>query len=634
MKKYLAVILILFCGLELRSQSFAASAIPDSLKINASVVVRLEEMTVEIKSPGHAVCHEHHVYSILNESADYYSTYRSFYDKFTAINYVNATLYDADGKELKHFKKKDMQDVAAQSGETLTSDERYKTGSFYCHQYPYTVDFEEEDEIEGILRLSGWYLPTSEKCALECSRYSIVAPKEYKVRYKLVNASFQPTVSEKNGKVSYRWEIRNRRAIPDEPFAVSEATYEPFMLVGPSAFEAEGYKGDMSTWKDYGRFYHDLLKGRDVLPEDVKQKVHALVDTIRDLQKKVACLYDYMQKNTHYVGIQLGIGGFQPFDASYVARNKYGDCKALSNFMVALLKEAGIKGHSVIIRSGKDNTEFVPDFACHQFDHVICCVPMQKDSIWLECTDQYLPAGYLSSFTADRFGLLIDEDGGTLVHTPAYLLKDNIQIRKIQAVLDAEGNLQVQCNANYQAECQDITERFIHHYSKDEQLRVLKGKFDLPSYDVNSFDYQCDYGKRLPVIRESLHLTVANYSQVSGKRIFINPDILTRSSVKLMEDKNRQLDIGFKDEFSHLDSVQIAIPAGYETESLPEDLLLKSKFGNYTTHTLVLPDKIVYYRRFDQYSGRFSAKEYGELVKFYNQIYASDHSRIVLVKKT
>ncbi len=38
-----------------------------------------------------------------------------------------------------------------------------------------------------------------------------------------------------------------------------------------------------------------------------------------------------MQGKTHYISIQVGIGGYQPFLASDVDRLNYGDCKALVN---------------------------------------------------------------------------------------------------------------------------------------------------------------------------------------------------------------------------------------------------------------------------------------------------------------
>ena len=44
-------------------------------------------------------------------------------------------------------------------------------------------------------------------------------------------------------------------------------------------------------------------------------------------------------------------------------------------------------------------------------------------------------------------------------------------------------------------------------------------------------------------------------------------------------------------------------------------------------------NKIYYYRKMENYSGRFSAKEYAALVNFYDAIYKADRNRIVLVKK-
>jgi hypothetical protein len=615
------------------AQKFSASSIPDSLIENANVIVRLEEQSYEIKSTGKVISHERHVYTILNEKGAHYATYRTYYNnKSVFITSVSAYLYDASGKEIRHFKKKEMEDQPAFDGVSFVSDERRKVGSFYSNNYPYTVDFEEEDELTELIHIHNWYPQGNMKTSVERSVYNIIAPSDYNIRYRMMNSGTKPLIEEKGGKKSFTWEIHNLAAYEDAPY-VNFLSYTPNLMIGLGDVEMGGYKGNMSTWNDYARFYGSLQKGRDVLPEETKQKVHELTRGIQDPSAKVSVLYNYLQQNTHYVGIQLGIGGWQSYDATYVATKKYGDCKALSNFMISLLKEAGIKAHAVVIKGGEEQREFITDFTHDPFNHIICCVPMGKDTIWLECTSQSLPAGYLSEFTANRYGLLIDDDGGALVHTPAYLLSDNVQVRKISAALDPEGSLNVDCITSYKALCQDDIESVIHGLSKTEQLTRLKSEFNLPTYDVVSFDYKEDHSKRLPVIYETLKLNVSNYAQITGKRIFINPDILTKADEKMSEEKNRRFGFELKDEFKHIDSIQISIPPGYIMESKPTDLELAGMFGKYSSRTSVSADKVLFYRIREQHSGHFSASEYEHFVEFNNAIYDADHTSIVLLKK-
>jgi hypothetical protein len=615
-----------------KSENYIKGEIPEFLKKDADAVCRLDEQVVEIVSPGKITVRERHIYTILNSNAEHFSNYYTDYNKLKTVNSVNAKLYNAAGKEIQHVKKKDMSDFP-RNDEAFVSDDRVKICRFSCNSFPYSVDFEEEDEISGALYIPNWEPPRSDKMSVEVSRYIMIVPAEYKFRYKMVNSDIKPVVTEKGGELTYIWEIRNMPVMPDEPLAISSELFNPQMLVGPTDFDLQGYRGNMSDWKEYGKFYSSLQKGRDNLPDDVRSQVHILTDQLNRTSEKVEVLYDYLQKNTHYVLIQFGIGGLQPYEASYVAKNKYGDCKALTNFMVALLKEAGIKGHPVIIRGDEDNRVFFPDFPSHQFNHVICAVPNGKDTIWLECTDQYLPAGYLGSFTADRYGLFVDDDGGTLVHTPAYLLKDNTSKSRLEAVLDPEGNLQIKSETRFQALSYDPSEKLVHHYSKDEQLEHLKKEFELPTYTVNSFQYSEENRSKLPVMRESINITVSGYAHVTGKRIFINPNLLHRSELKIPDVKMRELDFQFDEAYSETDSIQISIPNGYETESEPADLSIETKYGRFRTHLVIKEGKVQYFRYLEQFSGRFPAKEY-EFIKYYfDQIYNSDHSQIVLVRK-
>jgi uncharacterized protein DUF3857/transglutaminase superfamily protein len=631
MKKTL-FLLVLLTPVLLFAQQFNVLLIPDSLKKNANVVKRYEEKIVEIKSPGKLVEKERHVYTVLNEEASKYGSYTTSYDKFTNINYVSCTLYNAMGKEQKRIKKKDMEDRSSFDGFSLMTDARYKTTDFYCRDYPYTVDYEEEDETDGVLGFDSWFPASAADMAVEYSKYVIIAPKDYLVRYKPLHCSIQPVITETQDKKIYTWEIKNVPAKFTESMGPSWSEIAPYVLMGPSDFEAEGYKGNMNTWESYGKFIYELAKGRDVLPDETKRKVHELTDNLKDPKQKIIVLYDYLQKNTHYISIQLGIGGWQPFDAAFVATKRYGDCKALSNYMVALLKEAGISGKTVDIRAGANAASINKDFPSFQFNHMIACVPMAHDTVWLECTSESLPAGYLSSFTANRYAILVDETGGKLVHTPKYTYSDNSEIRKINASVNEEGNLSAVVNTVYKAEKQDRLEQLINGLSKDKMLEHLKNEIDLPTYDILKFNYT-QQKDALPSVNESLDLTAANYAQVSGRRLFIVPDVLTRSSVKLKQDEERKFEVKLDNEFSDIDSVEIKIPPGFQPEAVPQETKIDSKFGKYTSSVKVMPDKILYYRSHEQYSGRFPASDYNDLVKFYEQIYKADRAKVVLVKK-
>ncbi|MEO7768222.1 MAG: hypothetical protein ABIS01_12375, partial [Ferruginibacter sp.] len=95
----------------------------------------------------------------------------------------------------------------------------------------------------------------------------------------------------------------------------------------------------------------------------------------------------------------------------------------------------------------------------------------------------------------------------------------------------------------------------------------------------------------------------------------------------------RQYDYLIRDAYKDIDSVEIKLPAGYKPESVPKDISLQTKFGKFVSSVKVLDnERIVYYRAMEQYNGRFSAKDYTELAKFYDQIYKTDRAKIVLVK--
>ncbi len=611
---------------------YAVANIPDALKKNANVVKRMEEERFTLKNPGEAVYYHKYALTILNENGDKHAAFYERYDRFYEIKNIEGVLYDAAGNKIKELKNKDIMDMSGVSDISLMEDDRVKFHHFYYKVYPYTVEYVLEMKYKGTMFYPYWLPVEDENFSVQQSRFIFECPLNYEFRYKMFGYKGQPLTEQTADKKRTVWEVKDMPAIVKETFSPPFRYLTTYLMLGPTEFSMQDYKGNMQSWQDLGKFIYTLKQGRDELPPNIKQKVHEIAGGISDPREKIRALYEYMQKNTRYVSIQLGIGGWQPFDAKYVAAKGYGDCKALSNYMYSLLKEAGIQSYYTVISAGRNIPNLETEFPSSQFNHVILCAVVNKtDTVWLECTSQTMPSGYLGDFTDDRYALLIDESGGKLVRTPKYGLKDNLQQRTIHAKMDAEGMLMAEIKTNYTGMQQDDLHMLINHLSKDKVKEYLDEELEFATYTVNSFDYKENKGT-LPVIEEKLSVTVDRYATISGKRLFIVPNIMTRSHRKLKTDEERKYDIELGIEYTDTDKIEIEIPAGYKPESTLQDAVIESKFGKYKSTVKLEQNKIIYTRNMEQYSGRFPKTDYAEMVKFYDAVYKADRNKLVFVK--
>lgn len=632
----LATTIIALCSMAFcvnaNAQKYPFTQIPDSLTKDANVVVRSQEIVVEIKSDTKAKMHTKYAYTVLNEEGVDYAHFADSYDKFNEINSIDGELYDANGKELKGVKKKDIADYSGNDQSSLMVDTRYKVHNFYYRSFPYTVEYEEDNDINSLFFLSfvRWQPQTDAYISVQYSKFTVITPNDYNLRYKQKLYSGAPTIVKGKETTVYTWELKGVPAKKNEYFSPSFDQITTSVKLAPSTFELQGYKGDMSSWEKFGLFRTALIGGRDELDEATKVTVHRLTDTVTDFKRKVDVLYKYMQQNTRYISVSLGIGGWQPFDAKYVAAKKYGDCKALSNFMGALLKEAHVNSLYAVIKSGNGKYDFDEDFPSNQFNHAINCAVAGKDTIWLECTDQTLPTGYLSDFTANRPVLLIGNNGGKLVHTPKYTIKDNIVKRNINVVLDESGNLKGQMNTMFSGTEYDDTHNAFVYKSKEDQLKDMKE--DLPNYDLSNLAYK-EYPAAIPSIEEDINIQANNYASITGKRLFVVPNIMNKESYKLPDAEKRVNDIVYKFSYKHLDTIHLQMPSGYTIEARPKDVEIENKFGKYAIKFLVNGDAIDCIRYYERNEGRYPAADYDSLVKFYSDMYKADRSKLVFVKK-
>ena len=610
---------------------YAVNKIPASLLKEAHMVIRRHDESVEVKSLDKMVVRDRIVMTILDEKGDRYAYMVESYNKFTSIESMDGTLYDATGKKIKSVKRNDIKDQSNTDDISLVDDNRIKYHNFYCKTYPYTVEYETEVIRRETMFYPNWNPVMAANIAVEQSNMTVAVPKDYSLRYKSFNCT-EPAITS-NDRKEFKWTLAGFPAVTREYACPSWKKMVPYIVMAPSAFQIDEYKGDMTNWNELGKFTYMLTRGRDVLPEQVKQKVHQLTDGVTGKEQKVQALYNFLQNNTRYISIQLGIGGWQPFDAGFVATKAYGDCKALSNYMVALLKEAGITSFYTLANAGSDEEDIIPEFPSQQFNHVITCVPNGKDTIWLECTSQTEVPGYMGSFTGNRHVLVVSEEGGRLVTTPHYGFKENIRQRRVTATINEEGQMTAQVSTQYKAMARDRIHQVIHGLPDDRIKEYLRDRIDIPNFEIKQFAYK-ENRSLLPSIDETIGIVADNYATISGKRLFLVPNIMSKSTSRPEALDERKFDIELTTEGTSTDTVNIRIPSGYRLEALSQNVQLETKFGKYRSSIGLQDSTVTYYRHFEQYSGHYPAKDYVELTKFFDQVYKADRSRVVLVKNS
>ena len=630
--KNILIILFLLTG-NLYAQNFAEKLIADSLKKDANMVVRIDEGTFKVNSPTSCTLSTRIVYTILNQRADDYATkYIGYDNKFIFVKSFEAKLYDGNGKKVRELEYDDIKDQSAISDFSLHEDNRVKTATLTYHTYPYTVEFLAVVEYKSMLYISDWWFQSDNKVAVEKSNYQIITPTKLPIRYQEKYLSKSVIIATEGENTIYNWE---QKAI--KPFSIEPLSKEipfPHLKVATQQFEVDGHFVDMTTWEEFGKWRKKLCEGREEIPEATAQKIRDLVANIDSEEQKIRVIYEYMQSKTRYVSIQLGIGGWQPFPASFVDNKGFGDCKALSNYTKSLLKAANIDSHYTLVYAGDKIKPLDTKFPDMQFNHAILCVPLttKKDTMWLECTSQQEPAGYMGDFTGNRQALLLTDEGGKIANTPIYNQNVNIQNRKATVILAADGSATAQIHNSYQALAED-ERHFYMDKSVEKQRSMLLETWELPTFELGEMKLWREK-KSIPVSHEEAKISIEKLATTSGKRLFLQPNLLSKLTYLPESVENRTQDIALKNSFTELDTIQITLPENYHVETKAETISYKTPFGEYESTTKIEGNNLTYIRRFVRYQGYFSKEKYVELLDFYKKVIKADAAKVVLVNKT
>lgn len=607
---------------------YDVSKIPASLSKNASVVIRNEEEFYEIKNPGNASYEYKTAVTIMNENGEEASQMVEFYDKFSKVYNLKATLYDAKGIKVKDFKSADFRDRSAISSGSIYEDNRVKFLTFRHTSFPYTIVYSYSIDYSGIRFYPSWHPVRSWGYSVEKSSYTFKIPESMTFKY-LKSKGLQTDSVKVKDKTEYKWACQQIPAFEYEPLSTGLGGVTPWVSLAPNQFEYDNSKANIENWVSLGSWLYGLSNGLQELPSATKDKVHELIKDAKTDKEKMRILYRYLQANTRYVGVQLGIGGYRPISAEKVSAVNYSDCKGLSNYMKALLQEAGIASNLVVI--GNNMPSLNPKYASlTQANHMILCVPMDKDTTWLECTSQYVPMGYIGNGNSDKTILLITDQGGKLAQTPVYTPENNYQKRVTKVDLDDEGTAKIQIDTKFgYAQYEDNIGMMLLE-PRDQRKRVMN-MLSIPNMQIEQLSYE-QPSKEKAVIEETLSIKSSQLLTKGGDKLFLTLNLLNRQDATTPPVENRKT--GFTVNYSYNDEDEIIynIPKGYKVEYLPKDIVIESEFGKYTARVVAKDNTLVYNRTKTITNRKYPADKYSEYVAFSKKIFQADKQKGILTK--
>lgn len=609
---------------------YPSSGISEAMRKDADAVCREFRDEFELIDYGKATEKVHLVITVLDENGDRFGKLVIPYDKTNKIKSISGRIYNAAGISDDKLKNSEIQDVNYTSAGQLYDDLRLKVADFKIKTYPYTVEYEYEIEYNGLIGYPDWQPIEEYRFSVEKSSFYVSYPEKLEIRIKELNVPTGcRTGKNENGKRVEEWKLDSIAAWREEPMSPELYTQTARVIIAPANFIYDGSEGKMTSWQEFGKWVAGLNSGRDQLLPQRQTEIRNLAGEIKDTALAVNTLYQYMQKRTRYVGIQLGLGGYQPFPAETVDRLGYGDCKALSNYMKALLNSVGVPSYYVLAGAGSNKGIEMTDFpTVSQNNHVILCVPLRNDSLWLECTSQTAPCGYLGTFVAGRKVMLITPAGGKLTTTPLLTSTQNLQMRAADVQITAEGAMQAKIKTKYSGYQYDNVSSLFDE-SKEDQEKELLENMSIPGLVLQSFGYEVKKAK-IPEATESLEITSDKYATKTGARLFIPMNMLNQRKSSPSKVENRRMSAVQKYSFHDKDSIVFLLPKGYQVESVPHSKTLSTEYGNYTSSVSVQNNRATYIREVKINLGTWPKEKYSSLVEFYSGIVSNDKAKLVL----
>jgi hypothetical protein len=236
-------------------------------------------------------------------------------------------------------------------------------------------------------------------------RTEISWPKGEAVTWKTTPGFGDPVVSEKEGRMTLVLDKTNVQA-PKAPVGA------PLRFRRVGQMEVTSFQ----SWNEISKLMAPLFaKASEIAPNSpIKAEADAIAARTTDPKARAFAALQLVEDKTRYFFIGMGEGGYVPANADDTWARRFGDCKAKTALLLALLKTLGVEAEPVLVNLGGGDgiNELPPSLA--DFNHVLVRVKIKGQSYWLDGTRSGDTNPEAMHAPPHKWGLPVRAQGATL----------------------------------------------------------------------------------------------------------------------------------------------------------------------------------------------------------------------------
>jgi Domain of Unknown Function with PDB structure (DUF3857) len=498
-------------------------------------------------------------------------------------------------------------------------------------EYFYTYDFKEQ-----LIYDSRWIL-SQDDLFTKAAKFSLKPYGRFSVRWSWQDLPPGTGKPQEGGDHVIRLEAHNIPAFRTEDFMPPENELKARVdfIYSPEPFIQDADK----YWKQVGKELNGQVESFAGKRKAMEEAVAKIVSPADPAEVKLRKIYDRVQqlRNRSYEVRKTEQEEKRdkekaPGNVEEVWKRGYANGRALNWLYLGLVRAAGFEAYAVYL-SDRRNYFFSPKtMERYKLDADVVLVKVNGKDVYFDPGAAFTPFGLLEWSETGVPGLRLDKDGGTWIQSTLPLSSESKIERSAKLTLSETGDLEGKLTVTFTG-LEGMYRRVEEMHSDDaERKKYLEDQVKeyIPSGSEVELANQPDWKSSSQPLIAEFSLKIQGWVSGAGRRALLPVGIFGATEKHLFEHAERVHPIYFPFPSEKADEVTIALPSGWQVQSLPKPQSNDIRIVAYNCSAEKSVDSLHLTRRVAVGLLFLESKYYPALQSFFQVVRTGDEQQIVL----